>query len=282
MIPGKEVGACIHPRQRPRFLLAALFGLPFGLLLFITLVLVFPFTLLFLFVLWFGARIAYMHLLGATVRVSEFNFPRIHAIAEDVKNELGWKKPVSVFVYEKGEFNAVMARFFRRRAIFLNSDMIDRGVSDDEVKWIIARFIGNLRAQRRSGPVGQLIRLTEHMLIFNLFILPWERAAIYSGDRIALRLINGDISTAVSAMQKLLVGRDLGYSLNPAGIIDQHRDVKGSLFAFLARIGSTFPHMTARFVDLIAHAKVRYPDQFAVFVSQNPDINPDALAQLKS
>ncbi len=102
---------------------------------------------------------------------------------------------------------------------------------------------------------------------------------VYTGDRIALGVITGDISSAVSAMQKIFVGRQLGYSVNPSGIVSQHRMVKGSLFAFLARLPIAYPHMTARYVDLIGFAKRRYPEQFQRFDAANPGL-PDDLERL--
>jgi hypothetical protein len=103
-------------------------------------------------------------------------------------------------------------------------------------------------------------------------LLPYERAMVYTGDRLALAAIGGDITSAVSALQKLLVGRQLGYSVNPEGLIDQQRRVKGSFFAFLARLTSAFPHMTARYVDLIVFAKAYFPAQYAKFAAANPDL----------
>ncbi len=204
--------------------------------------------------------------MGNSILVSEMNYPRIFHITADLKTLIGYKKTVNVFVYEQGNFNAYLAKFFfYRRAVFLNSELLEAGVTDDELRWLIGRFIGYLKVRREAGFWGWTIRAAQYTVVFNVFLLPYERALVYSGDRIALAVINGDISSAVSAMQKLLVGRQLGYSVNPSGIVDQHRQVKGSFFAFLARIGMGFPHMTARYVDLVGFSKVLYPAQFARF-----------------
>jgi TonB family protein len=123
-----------------------------------------------------------------------------------------------------------------------------------------------------------LIRAAQYLLIFNLFLLPYERAMVYTGDRLALAAIGGELASAISAMQKLFVGRQLGYSLNPEGIIDQQRQLKGSFFAFLARIKSGFPMMTTRYVDLISFAKAYFPAQYAHFVAANPGLSEDVHA----
>jgi hypothetical protein len=196
-----------------------------------------------------------------------------------LKVKMGYQKPIFIFVYEQGNFNAYMRYIFFRRAIFLNSELLETGVSDDEVRWLIGRFIGYMRARRQAGVLGWVIRAAQHLLVFNIFLLPYERAMVYTGDRLAVAAIDGDISSAISAMQKLLVGRQLGYSVNPEGIVEQQRQVKGSFFAFLARIMSGFPHMTSRYVDLIVFAKAYFPAQFAKFEAANPGLPAD-LPQL--
>jgi hypothetical protein len=82
-------------------------------------------------------------------------------------------------------------------------------------------------------------------------------------------------------MQKLLVGRQLGYSINPEGIIDQQRQIKGTFFGFLARIWQGFPHTISRYVDLLVFAKAFFPAQFGRFQAANPGL-PSDLAELAS
>jgi len=271
-----------HPLQRRRFALALFFALILFPLIAAALV---PGTVVLVvrflaFLLWLAGRVLFARFMGNSILVSELNYPRIHNIGEDLKTIIGYKKTVNVFVYEQGNFNAYLMKFFfYRRAVFLNSELLEAGVTDDELRWLIGRFIGYLRARRQAGFWGWTIRAAQHLLVFTPFLLPYERALVYSGDRIALAVINGDISTAVSAMQKLLVGRQLGYSVNPSGLVDQHRLVKGSFFAFFARLWMAFPHMTARYVDLIGFAKERYPEQFARFEAENPGLPAD-LGQL--
>jgi hypothetical protein len=271
-----------HPIQPRRFALALFFALILFPLIAAglvagTVVLIVP---VFAFLLWMGGRIMYARFMGNSILVSELNYPRIHRIGEDLKDAIRYDKPVTVFVYEQGNFNASLYKFlFYRRAVFLNSELLEAGVTDDELRWLIGRFIGYLRARRQAGFWGWTIRAAQRMLVFNLFLLPYERALVYTGDRIALAVIGGDITTAISAMQKLLVGRPLGYSVNPNGIVAQHRQVKGSIFAFFARLAMGFPHTTARYVDLIGFAKERFPVQFERFESENPGLPAD-LRQL--
>jgi hypothetical protein len=264
-----------HPLQPRRFALALFFSLILFPLIAVALVAgtVFVIVPFVAFLLWLGGRVMFASFMGNSILVSELNYPRVHNLGQDLRTRIGYAKPVDIFVYEQGDFNTFLLRFFfYRRAVFLNSELLEAGVTDDELRWLIGRFVGYLRARRQAGFWGWTIRAAHPLLLFNFFLLPYERALVYTGDRIALAVINGDISSAASAMQKLLVGRQLGYSVNPNGLLDQHRKVKGSLFAFLARAATAFPHITARYVDLIEFAKERFPEQFQRFEAQNPEL----------
>jgi hypothetical protein len=226
-------------------------------------------------------EIFYAIFIGNSILVTELNYPRIFQLTNELKQRLDVDKTIDVFVYEQGTFNAYMRRLFFRRAVFLNSEVLESGVSDDEVRWVVGRFVGYWRAQKDAGLAGWLIRMTERLGVFNLLIFPYERALVYTGDRLGLAVIGGDISTALAAMQKLLVGRQLGYSVNPLGLIDQHRRVKGFIFPFLARVPIPYPHTTARYVDMLAFAKRTYPEPFSRFYAANPGL-PDDVQQLSS
>ena len=269
--------AFAHPAQNSRFYLALVFATLLFPLIAVALVAgtVFLIVPILAFFIWVGARVLFATLVGNSVLVSELNYPRVNTITEELKVKIGYQKKIYIFVYEHAHFNAYMRFIFFRRAIFLNSELLEAGVSDDEVRWVIGRFIGYMRARRQAGVLGWVIRAAQHLLIFNFFLLPYERAMVYTGDRLAVAAIGGDISSAVSAMQKLLVGRQLGYSLNPEGIFEQQRQIKGSVFALLARLLTGFPHMISRYVDLIIFAKVFFPAQFARFQASNPGLPAD-------
>jgi len=267
---------CIHPREYSRLAIALIFALPVTLLALAAVLLTFGILLIFvgliLLFVWIGFNVLYANFVANSVRVSERNYPRLLDIREEMRDKIGVKKgkKIDIFVYQQGEFNTYLKRMFTRRAIFVNSELLDQGVSDDELRWLFGRFLGKMRSRQRLGVVGWMLTLAERLIVFNLFLLPFERATAYSGDRIALAAIGGDLNVALSAMNKLLVGRNLGYSVNPAGIVEQNHWVRASFFAFLARLPSNLPHTLPRYVDLIGFARQKYPDSYQRFVAQNP------------
>lgn len=274
----KTFKACIHPKEFPRFILACFFAVPLAIA--VVLACVFTFGIVALYIglivlfVWIGFRTLYAVFVGNAVLVSELNYPRVKRLLDEARDTIGVKKKVHVFVFDESSFNAAFSYMFGRYAIFLNSALLEQEANDKELRWIMGRFIGRIRAKKRLGIFNWAIEMTERILIFNFFLLPYERATVYSGDRIALADINGDISTAVEAMNKLYTGAKLGYAINPAGIVEQRRLIKGSFFSFLARIMSPMPHMTDRYVDLIAFARRAYPAEYARFVQSNPSFPP--------
>jgi hypothetical protein len=266
-----------HPLLRRRFYLALVFSMLLFPLIAVGMVIGTFFLILpvIALVVWISMRVWFAWLICNRIVVSELNFPAIHAIAEDLKAKIGYHGKVYIFVYENKSFNIALSHVFFRHAIFLNSEMLVAGVGEDEVKWLIGRFIGYLRARKQDGFFGMLIRAASHLLVFNIFLLPYERAMVYTGDRLALAALGGDILTAVAAMQKLTVGRELGFSINPEGVVAQLREVKGTLFGFLARLGASFPHNAARYVDLIVFAKQFYPARYIAFEAMNPGLPKD-------
>ena len=273
----REFHGLAHPLLRRRYYLALVFsmllfplialGLIFGIIS-----LVVPLIAL---VLWIGMRVLFAGLIGNSIVVSELNFPSVDTIAEEMKKKIGFRGKVYIFVYESKSFNAFMRHVFFRHAIFLNSEMLVAGVGEDELRWIIGRFVGYLRARDQAGLLGMLIRAARRLVVFEIFLLPYERAMVYTGDRLALAAIGGDILTAATAMQKLSVGRELGYSINPEGLVAQLREVKGTFFGFLARIASGFPLNAARYVDLVVFAKQFYPARYVAFEAMNPGLPKD-------
>ena len=267
---------CIHPREIPRFLLASLFAVPLAILIVVFSVVsygVVAAILLFVVLLvWLAFRVLYAFFIGNAVLVSDLNYPRVKRLLDETRESIGVRKAVHVFVFDDSHFNAGFSYMFARYAIFLNSALLEDGVNDKELRWILGRFVGRVRAKRRLGIFNWIIEVTERIGLLNLFLLPYERATAYSGDRIALADIGGDVSTAVSAMNKLFVGGKIGYALNPAGIVEQRRVIAGSFFSFLARVLSPLPHMTDRYVDLVGFSRRQFPDEYRKFVAENPGV----------
>jgi hypothetical protein len=78
----------------------------------------------------------------------------------------------------------------------------------------------------------------------------------------------GDLDGAIAAFGKLMVGKGLGEQVRLKRLLLQAYDVHSSFFALLAKLISTHPHLTDRYLNLIAFARYRYPAEFARYMAK--------------
>ena len=265
----QEIKALLHPKESRYYILSLVALTPIALLLTALVIGTFGGVLLFFgfayLTIWFVQKMIRTWYLAHCARVDEHSFPGVHKIVMDVKSALGYDKPVDVFVVEEGSFNCLLMPFFNRKILVLNSGLLDEGVSAVELKWLVARFIGSLRAKSyRLSIVQALISTSEKLLIFNLLLYPYERAIVMSGDRIGLAAIDGDITSAISAMNRLCVGTRCSSLVSLTGIARQESDIQG-FFGFLVRAFSSHPPLVHRYREVLRFANDAYPHRLGDF-----------------
>lgn len=262
-----EIRRLLHPKEGPYFTLCVLVLIPICLVIAALVVSTAGGLLVVLgfgfLVVWFWSHLLRAMLIGGAVRIDTLNFPHIDLILTEVKRALGYGKPVEMFVLGEGAFNAFLQPMFKRKAILFPAAILEDGVSEKEIRWIIGRFVGGLRAKSyRLSFFQALLSVSEKLAIFNLLFYPYERAVVLSGDRIGLALIDGDIATAIGALNKLAVGVRAGPLVNPAGILRQDEELK-TVFGFIAHIYSAHPELPRRYREILNFARERYPSQHA-------------------
>lgn len=260
----QEVARLLHPKENSYFLLALVAIAPFAFL--IALLILFTFGLLLIYIgfivlaIWMAAKLFRARLLSQCARVTADNFPRIHAMTEEIKKQLGYDKPVEVYIVQEGLFNSFLVSLFNIKVVLLTSEILCEGVSDQEIKFIIARFIGGLRAKSyRYTLLPELIATTENFVFLNLLLYPYERAVVLSGDRIGLAAIGGDVASAIMAMNRLCVGVHCGVKLNVRAMLLQREDLE-DFFGFILNIFSNHPSMPRRYDELLTFAQLTYPE----------------------
>ncbi len=260
-----DVRALRHPTETSRLVLAAFAVVPV-MLLYLVLVWVLP---VLVGLVWFGTRVARARFLGHAVKVYANNFPDIHRVATDVKARLGYEGALDVYIVEDGSIDAVLAKFFSTKYIVLHSGMAEAVRTEGglkEVEFIVARFVGALKAKHtRTSFVSFLINSTENLKVLNLLVYPYERAVQYSGDQIGLAVC-GDLTSAVNAFTRMMVGSGLHRDVNPSSILYQCDEVE-NLFGLVARLYSRHPPMVSRYANLLAFARQRYPDLYEDYLS---------------
>lgn len=274
-IPDNELKNLLHPKEKSRLILALLIALPatFGAaaVIFMSAGIALAAISFIWITLVITLQILKATLIGGSVKVSPNNFPEIHQVLLEVKTRLNYTQNVDIYIVEDGTVNALLCNLFKTRFILLNSAMVvsmPPAQCRSQLVWIIGRFVGAIKAKHsRLEPLSIIIDGLEKIKIFNLFILPYERAIQYSGDQIGLALSN-DLGGAIDVFNKLLIGKDLAKEVQLKGLLMQAKELQSSFFGWLSKILSTHPHLTDRYLNLMAFAKYKYPDDFRRYIEK--------------
>jgi hypothetical protein len=273
-----------HPKEMPRFLLAITFVAPMTmliLLLFFYLVFFNPILVLIAPSIWLGVwitrRTLAAALLGNMVRATDRSYPEVLAALNEAKARFGYGKAVDAFIHDDGSFNAFVVPMFSRKALLINSELLKPANSQDELRFIVGRFVGALAARHyRLRWVQPLLNMIENAVLFNILLAPYERAVVYSGDRMGLALVDGNIDAAVSALMKCVVGTEIAGRADVGSYREQADALRGSFFSWLARAYAFFPHHTHRVDDLIGFATARSGAQAQSALSGVAAVEPGA------
>ncbi|MEP2936272.1 MAG: M48 family metallopeptidase [Gilvibacter sp.] len=274
-ITDQAFAAATYPKEDNRFTIAMVVGIPIAILGLILTLATFGLLILYIafivFFVWFWMSVAKTHMIGNAVHVTNTNFPEIVTIYRRVQADLGYNQEIPIYIVNEGEVNALLAKFFKTKFIVLNSelvkDMIQNPEKQVQLTWVIARFIGALKAKHfRTTLLKLIFESIEKIKMFNVFLLPYERATQYTGDNIGM-LVTGDVEQSVAALNKLMIGNDLHKKVAFRGVLDQgvHLD-QHNIFSFFARAFSTHPHLVNRYLNLLAFANKAYPEQFNKYV----------------
>jgi len=286
-IPVEELDYIKNPGETPRLILALVVLLPFSVLFtFGAILYPLEFTLAigsYLLLNWFVLSIAKAKIISNSLKVSDKNFPEVQQLIRDTKIALDYARNIDIYIVQENSINSFLAHFFSTRFIILNSELVEDMLDDHkrlQLKWVIGRFIGALKIKQiRLNVLTDIFERTEGLFLLNIFILPYTRATQFSGDNIGLSVC-GDLKQAMIAFDKMLVGNDLSPRVRFEGIIDQGKEIKNSPFVLLARLFSPFPHTVNRYLNLLAFAKWRYPEQFYHYIQQFNIPTSTDLAQL--
>lgn len=242
-----------HPSETSRFLFALIVVVPLSLVVLVYLVLTLGLILLpILLILVFIRNIVLASFLGNYVRVSEHNFPQIAQWSDEVCASIGYNKPIDVFVYEDGSFNAMLVPILKKKAVLLNSETV-LGADETEMKWLLGRFVGYLKGKKMRFWVFEVfLNAFENLFVFNFFLYPYERSAVLTGDRIGAYAAGFNQPRILSAMAKLMVGPDVAGQVTAQGIAEQDGMLRRKpFFSLMARLASPFPHMTRRYTEML-------------------------------
>ncbi|MCM8736740.1 M48 family metallopeptidase [Azospirillum sp. A1-3] len=275
-----DVKQYLHPMTNSRFVVAVIAVLPIILWIAymsfnnrIFFIFVSAYTALLFLAIWIGMEFTKALLVGNAVKVGHDNFPQIATILESVKDKIGYHKDVEIYIVESGTVNMILHRFFSTKFIVIHSSFVescDSAKNYRDIEWAIARFVGYMKVKKDHyfPIVFEIMEAIKKFPILNLLVLPYERCIIYSGDRIGLALC-GEVEAAITGISKLLIGKALYGKVSSDTFIFQSRIVNSSFFAGVARFFSSYPHMTDRYLNIMAFVKETVPEHYLEFVTKH-------------
>ena len=208
---------------------------------------------------WVGIQVFRARLLGNAVRVTEESLPELERLVRDIRGILSYDRPIDVYVVEHGGSPATLTSYLGQRVIVLEGSLVAELLKSErrpELTFLIARFVGALKARHmRFSPALVVLQAIEQLQFLNLFLMPYERATAYSGDQIGLACC-GDLRPSLGVLNRLLVGTELTPQLAVRGVLDQAAEVRQRRLPRLAQLFSGWPHLTNRYLNLLAFASV--------------------------
>lgn len=273
----RRLRALLHPTERSRFVLALV-----AVLLVVAVVagvaalldqwwnligIAFALAAVGVFI-WFSVQLFQAQLLGRAARVSGDNLPEVQAVLDQIREQLDFHRPVDVYVMDEVESHALLMKFLRTRVILLGGEFVADTLSEErraELTFLIARFIGALKAKHlRLQPIRLAITALEKLGFLNLFLYPYDRATVYSGDQIGLACC-GNLRAALRVLGGFMVGSKLAPKLGLPGVLRQAVSVRRRWLPRWCQLLLTHPHLTNRYLNLLAFARRLDPIGFEAF-----------------
>lgn len=213
------------------------------------------------FFIWIGHGLLAAYLRAEAVKVSERQWPELHASFLEVCQRLGVARPPRLYVLQAGgSLNAFATRHSGRDFVVVYSDFLEAfGPSSPEMKFILGHELGHLK----SGHILKHVLLAPG-LFFPLLGPAYRRSWEFSCDRYGA-FASQDIAGALRAMLTLSGGKEKGRFLDAEAFASQYEEERG-FFVSLHEVTSTYPTLSRRVREL----RALQTDDFVREAPRNP------------
>jgi Zn-dependent protease with chaperone function len=189
-------------------------------------------------------------LLGNAVRVSQRQFPSIHALAAECASQLGIAVP-TVYIHNSPYLNAYTYGTQSDSFVVIHSALIDH-LSEEELRFVIGHECGHIQnnhvvylsaAHYLKTMASAMLRWVATPALYALNT--WSRRAEITCDRAGLLLVK-NLDLAQRAIIKLAVGSQKLYEqIDPEEYLTQLEDGRRGL-GRLSEAGRTHPYLPKR------------------------------------
>jgi hypothetical protein len=185
-----------------------------------------------------------------------------------VKQQVGYTRPVEIFVIAHTEDPVRLTSFFGTHILLMEGDLVADLVKPGnrpQLDFILATFFAKLKVKALAwAPLLIAIDALQLPRILNFLIAPWQRATVYTGDQVAA-VCCGSLDESILALNRLLVGKDLAHSVGMSGLMNQAATVRRRWLPRLQQLYSSYPHLTNRYLNLLSFAGQSAPGQAYAF-----------------
>lgn len=239
--PALDPTQCIEPGTGRHLSLAICLAVVFAVVLVATI-----YGVLIAAIGWIGtylhARRARALTRGSCLRVSEQQFPEVHACAAAFAQRLSMEQQPEIYVVDSAEVNAFAARLSGRNAIVLTDEIVHAGLAEgarDALSFVIAHELGHIALGHHRWWRSPLRRYQE-----------LSRLDEYSADNIACELV-GTREAAETGLLMLISGPKLLALTNRAAALQQASEVVADKASKRAERTLTHP-LSMRRLDRVA------------------------------
>ena len=198
--------------------------------------------------IWMSQQFFKASVLGHAARVSERQYPQIHAMVESSAKAMGLEKVPQVFVVNgEGMINALAIKFLDGQYVVLYASLVDMMVERKmarELKMVIAHELAHHAAGHTSFWRNLLIMPAKYIPYVGM---AYGRACEFTADRLAAAVV-GDIEASKRALVAIAIGvKTLRTDVD--AFVAQEADMP-AFFGFVNEVYSSHPRMTRRIMEL--------------------------------
>ena len=136
-----------------------------------------------------------------------------------------------------------------RKIFLVKSSFLEDNPSNNVLEFSVMFHVARLKTKSEYfALLTKIISGIEKLWLLNILLYPFERATVYTADRIAM-IYSGKSDYAHQSFSREMVGTELGPSVDVIGVAEQGIQCRG-IFAWLARAYSPFPGYSHRVVEL--------------------------------
>jgi hypothetical protein len=217
---------------------------------------------LFVAVIWLALQLWRVRLLGAGLKVSNESLPEVQAAVDEVRDRLGYRQRVDVYVVAKATPSVSVTSAFGTRVIVVEggaiADLTEKP-GNSELVFLLSTCFGTLKARHDRWNVALVVFQGLGLLrILNPFLRPWYRATTFTGDQIAFATC-ADLDVSLSVVYRALVGKEIAPQVRPDGLLTQGLQVRRGVIMRLSQLLAEQPHPTNRYLNLLSFAASTSP-----------------------